>query len=60
MEIQKKQVYTILEFCRAYSMSKPFFYKLIKNNKAPKIMRVGARVYITKEAALEWQRSMEK
>lgn len=60
MLIEEKNVYTILEFCHAYSMSKPFFYKLIKMNQAPKIMRIGKRVYISKEAALEWQRKMEK
>lgn len=59
-ENQKNPVYTIKEFIKAYPMSKVNFYNLIKTNKAPKIMRVGGRVYITKESALEWQRRMEK
>lgn len=61
MEIKlSNPVYTVNEFIKAYPMSKPTFYKLIKLNQAPRLMRVGGRVYITKEAALEWQRSMEK
>lgn len=55
-----RPVYTVKEFIKAYPMCKATFYRLVKLNKAPKLMRVGDRIYITKEAALEWQRNMEK
>lgn len=53
-------VYTVKEFIKAYPMCKGTFYHLVKTNRAPRMMKVGRRVYITKEAALKWQREMEK
>lgn len=50
---------SIDDFCKAYGISRSFFYKLKDQNKAPKTMKVGQKVLISSEAAQEWQQSME-
>lgn len=55
-----QQVYTVKDFLSSYPMSKATFYKLIKKGKAPKLMRVMGRIYITKKAAMEWEKEMQK
>lgn len=54
-----KNVYTIVAFCEVYNISKGFFYKLLKQNLGPRLMRVGKRVFITVQAAQEWCIKME-
>ena len=51
--------YDIDAFCEAHRISRSFFYKLIQAGKAPRLMRVGARVLISREAACKWRRQME-
>lgn len=53
------QAYTIDSFCELHSISKSFFYKLIKQGKAPKTMKVGKRILISSDAAQTWRKSME-
>jgi predicted DNA-binding transcriptional regulator AlpA len=55
----RKAVFSIDEFCRSHDISRAMFYKLLKENKAPRIMCVGARRLISDEAAVEWRRAME-
>lgn len=56
-----KLVYTVSEFCAAHGdISRSFFYKLLKQGKAPRLMKVGSRVLISAEAAAEWRAKMEK
>lgn len=50
---------SIDEFCRDHGISRAMFYKLLKENKAPRIMCVGTRRLISDEAAIEWRRAME-
>jgi predicted DNA-binding transcriptional regulator AlpA len=50
---------TINEFCRDYKISRAFFYKLQKQNEAPRIMELGARRIISDEAAADWQQARE-
>ncbi len=46
-------------FCQTHSISKAFFYKLCKEGKGPKLMKVGKRTLISSEAAKEWRETME-
>lgn len=55
-----KPTYTVNEFCEAHgSMSRTFFYKLIKEGKGPRLMKIGGRTLISQEAAADWRREIE-
>ncbi|MCA1415294.1 transcriptional regulator [Bradyrhizobium sp. NBAIM20] len=45
---------SILEFCAALGISEDFFYKLKRQGKAPRLMKVGSRTMISVQAANEW------
>lgn len=51
--------FTVAEFCKAHSFTKVLFYKLIKEGRGPRIMKVGSRTLISIEAAADWRRQME-
>ena len=56
----QKACYTVPEFCQEHGgISRVFFYRLLKQGKAPRIMKVGRRTLITAEAAAEWRKQME-
>lgn len=56
-----KPCYTVPEFCQEHGgISKVFFYKLLKEGKGPRLMKVGRRTLITQEAAAEWRKQMEQ
>lgn len=46
--------YTIDEFCVAYRMSRSLFYKMVREGRGPRMMRIGARRYITVVEANAW------
>jgi len=50
---------SIPEFCEAHGISEGVFYKLKKQGKGPREMKVGARTLITFESAAEWRRARE-
>jgi hypothetical protein len=50
---------SILEFCDAHGISEGFYYKLKKQRKGPREMKVGTRTLITFEAAADWRRERE-
>lgn len=54
----ERESLSVAEWCAANSLSKAFFYKL-PAHKRPKVVRLGRRVLITREAATEWRRRME-
>lgn len=54
-----KHLQTIKEFCRDHSISRSFFYKLLRNNQGPRLTKIGGRTFISLEAAAEWRKSME-
>jgi predicted DNA-binding transcriptional regulator AlpA len=58
-ESADRLTFSIGEFCRTHGVSRAFFYKLAKEGKAPRIMRLGARRLISQEAAADWRRAME-
>ena len=50
--------FTIGEFCERNRISKPFYYKLRAEGRAPRELRLGSRVLITKEDAVAWRASL--
>jgi predicted DNA-binding transcriptional regulator AlpA len=50
---------TVDEFCRDNGLSRPMFYKLRRQGKAPRITKLGKLTRISAEAAAEWRRRME-
>jgi predicted DNA-binding transcriptional regulator AlpA len=55
----EKDAYSIIEFCQRHGLSRSSFYALEKLGQAPRIMRVGGRIMISKEAAADWRRDRE-
>jgi len=51
--------YSIDEFCKAHRISRAMFYKLDHQGLSPRVMRVGTRSIISKEAAADWRRERE-
>lgn len=50
---------SVQEFCRAHRISRALFYVLMRNGRAPRLMRIGRRTLISAEAAAAWRRQME-
>jgi predicted DNA-binding transcriptional regulator AlpA len=55
-----KDAYNVMEFCTRHGISRSAFYKAIDAKQAPKLMRVGKRILISKEAAEKWRREREQ
>lgn len=53
-----RDAYSIPEFCAAHGFSRAGYYNLAPDDR-PREMRVGARVLISRESALDWRRRME-
>jgi len=51
---------TILEFCAAFRISDDFYYKLKRQCKGPREMKVGKRTLISLVAADEWRIERER
>ena len=51
--------FSIRAFCKRHSISESFFHKLRSLGLGPAIMRVGARVLISKESAARWRAERE-
>jgi hypothetical protein len=54
-----KDSYSIAEFCARHGISRSGFYNLRPEDR-PQLMRVGARILISREAAEKWRREMER
>ncbi len=52
--------YSISTFCRRHGISRSAFYAAIKSGQAPKLMKLGSRVMISREAAEQWRREREQ
>lgn len=55
-----KPTYTIAGFCDDHHISKAFLYKLIKDGKGPRLMRVGRRTLVSAESAADWRAQQER
>jgi hypothetical protein len=51
--------YSIPEFCDAHRISRAHYFNLQKAGEGPRVMHVGARVIISREAAADWRRQRE-
>lgn len=50
---------SIPEFCSAHGISEGLFFKLKKQGKGPRVMKVGTRTLISFESAAEWRLARE-
>ena len=55
----EKDALTVDDFCQRHSLSRGKFYSLVAEGRAPRLMRVGRRTLISREAAADWRRAME-
>lgn len=55
----EREAFTIDEFCRAHGFSRAHYFNLQNRGEGPRVMRVGARALISREAAAEWRRARE-
>lgn len=53
------EAFTVQQFCEAHGFSRALFYKILKSGTGPKIVKIGKRTLITKEAAAEWRASLD-
>jgi hypothetical protein len=51
--------YSIKQFCEAYGISIDFYFKLQRQGRGPKTMKLGARTLITIKSAEAWCRERE-
>ncbi len=51
--------YSVADFCGAHGISRALFYKLLREGRGPRVMKVGRRTLISREAAEQWRRRME-
>lgn len=58
--VVERAAFSVDEFCAAHTITKPLFYKLVKNGQGPRIMKAGTRTLISIEAAADWRRAMEE
>ena len=57
--MSEQSCYTIQEFCHAHRFSRAKLYQLWDAGAGPRIMKVGAKVLISAEAAADWRRQRE-
>lgn len=50
---------SVEEFCEMHDIGRTTFFRLEKERKGPRIMKVGRRTLISAEAAAEWRARME-
>lgn len=55
----ERETYTIDEFCRAHGFSRAHYFNLQNRGLGPRVMQVGSRKLISREAAAEWRRERE-
>ena len=47
------------QFCKAYGISRSYFYKLKDQNKAPTTYNMGKKIFISIESAEAWHETMQ-
>lgn len=57
--MSEQDAYSIREFCQRYRLSTSFFFKMKNEGFGPRVMKIGGRVLISKEAAADWRRERE-
>ena len=56
----RAEAFTIPQFIQIYPMARPTPYKLWKQGIGPRRTRIGRKILISRAAAEEWLREMEK
>jgi predicted DNA-binding transcriptional regulator AlpA len=51
--------FSVQEFCTLHRISRCYFYKLLKQGLAPRLIKIGARTLVSVEAAADWRRERE-
>jgi hypothetical protein len=51
---------TIREFCEGHRISEGLYFKLKKQGKGPREMKIGRRTLISFESAAQWRRAREQ
>jgi hypothetical protein len=54
-----KLAFSISEFCEVHGISRAHFYNIVKTGVGPRMMYVGGRKIISREAAADWRRERE-
>jgi hypothetical protein len=54
-----RAAFTVAEFCTAHRISRTKLYQLWRAGFGPRVIRIGAKLIITNEAAADWRRSLE-
>ena len=55
----EQQVFTVSEFCIRNRISRPTFFKLMRNGRGPRVMRLGHIARISIDAERDWRKAME-
>lgn len=55
----EREALSIALFCQLHSISRSTYFNLRADGRAPREMRVGTRVLISREAAADWRRERE-
>jgi predicted DNA-binding transcriptional regulator AlpA len=55
----ERAAYTFPEFCATYRVSRSAVYKMWAAGTGPRVMRLGAKILISAEAAEDWRRRLE-
>lgn len=50
---------SVSDFCQSNSISRSLFYKLLRQGKGPRTIKIGRRTLISVESAAEWRKSLE-
>jgi predicted DNA-binding transcriptional regulator AlpA len=58
--MDSKDAYDVIEFCHRHAISRSAFYNSLKNGTGPRLMRLGSRVLISREAAAAWRAEREQ
>jgi predicted DNA-binding transcriptional regulator AlpA len=56
----EKDSFSVQEFCVRHGISRSALYNALKAGQGPRLMRVGSRILVSKEAAEAWRREREQ
>jgi hypothetical protein len=55
-----QDAYDIVTFCHRHNLSRAALYNAWKAGYGPRVMRLGSKVLISREAAAEWRHRIEQ
>jgi len=59
-DLSRDLAFTVNEFCILHKICRATFYKLLKSNEGPRVMRFRGSIRISQEAAREWRQKREE